>query len=157
LSVLVVDDCPDTTFSFSLLLEIAGHRAQVANDGQTALQSALVTWPDVVLLDVVMPGMNGYEVAKQIRDLSGGRPRPWLVAVTGLADERFCRTALNSGIDQVFVKPVDVDVLLQHLDGLAPPSRLPVRGRKPRRWFKSRSVVNPSLPRLAHTPLDAAS
>jgi CheY-like chemotaxis protein len=66
LRVLVVDDCPDTVTSLQLLLRSWGHEARVATDGLTALDLADAFRPDVVVLDIALPGMDGYEVAKRL-------------------------------------------------------------------------------------------
>ena len=67
LRVLVVDDNADTVLSFSMLLKTSGHNVRTAHDGPTAVQVALDYRPDVVLLDIGLPGLNGYEVARQLR------------------------------------------------------------------------------------------
>ena len=65
--ILVVDDNQDSAISMTLLLELQGHEVHVAHAGQTALRVASDKRPDVILLDIGMPGMNGYEVARQLR------------------------------------------------------------------------------------------
>src|SRR5438477_916109 len=67
LRVLVVDDYPDNTESMAMLLRLFGHEVATALGGSAALQAARASQPDVVLLDISMPGMTGYEVAKQLR------------------------------------------------------------------------------------------
>src|SRR5262245_39630515 len=82
LRVLVADDCRDTAETFAILATAWGHEAEVAYDGASALARAEALRPDVVLLDIDMPGLTGPEVARQLR--AAGGPPPWLVAVTGL-------------------------------------------------------------------------
>jgi CheY-like chemotaxis protein len=79
--VLVVDDCHDTTQSFRLLLGAWGEEVLTANDGESALALAASSLPDVVLLDLLMPGLDGYEVARGLRALPG-LGRVVVVAVT---------------------------------------------------------------------------
>ena len=82
LRVLVVDDCPDTTATMAILLRLWGHQVWVAHDGLSALAAARACRPDVVLLDVGLPGMTGWELARHLRHLPG-LERALLVAVTG--------------------------------------------------------------------------
>src|SRR5690348_1665389 len=86
LRVLVVDDCPDTTASMAILLQLWGHDVRVAHDGPAALGLADGYRPDVVLLDVGLPGMDGYRVARELR-ANPRLPRPFLVSLTGHGEE----------------------------------------------------------------------
>src|SRR5262249_28551564 len=86
LHVLVVEDDEDTAASLTLLLGLYGHAVQAAPDGPTALRMAQARPPDVVLLDIGLPGMNGYEVARQLRQ-QAAEPLPLLVATTGYGQE----------------------------------------------------------------------
>ena len=81
-SVLIVDDNRDITDSLAAALAANGYSPRVAYNGAAALQMSAADPPDVVFLDVVMPGMDGWELARRLRDLVPGR-RPLLVAVTG--------------------------------------------------------------------------
>jgi CheY-like chemotaxis protein len=113
LAVLVVDDSADTVDSLAELLSLYGHRVCVAFDGEQALQRVGVEVPDVVLLDIRMPGLDGCEVAKLIRarGTSAGK-QPLLIAITGCGtdDDRFRTSA--AGFDLHMVKPVDPAVLV---------------------------------------------
>src|SRR4051794_31130596 len=82
LSILVVEDDADSAISLAVLLRLMGHKVQTTSNGIDGLKSALADEPDVVLLDIGLPGMTGYEVARQI---SRHRPikAPFLVAITG--------------------------------------------------------------------------
>ena len=82
LRILVVDDNQDSAISMTLLLELQGHEVHVAHAGQTALRVATDKRPDVILLDIGMPGMNGYEVARQLR-AQNEFADTLLVAITG--------------------------------------------------------------------------
>jgi CheY-like chemotaxis protein len=121
--VLVVDDNIDAADSLGLLLRLRGHEAQVAHDGVSALEAARLHRPEVVFLDIGLPGgLDGHEVARRLRreqTLAG----VLLVALTGYGQQEDRRKALESGFDHFVVKPVEA----QTLDGL-----LGVSGRGPR-------------------------
>jgi two-component system, chemotaxis family, CheB/CheR fusion protein len=103
--VLVVDDYPDNAEGMARLLRRDGHEVDVALDGKTALQRARAKQPDVVLLDICMPGMDGYEVASQLRAMFQNKVR--LVAITALGSEEDRKRCLEAGFDLHLVKPVD--------------------------------------------------
>jgi CheY-like chemotaxis protein len=103
--VLVVDDDPDSAESMARLLQHSGHEVDVALDGKTALQRARAKQPDVVLLDICMPGMDGYEVARQLRAMFQNKVQ--LVASTALGSEEDRKRCLEAGFDLHLVKPVD--------------------------------------------------
>jgi CheY-like chemotaxis protein len=110
LRILVVEDNPDTAVSLQTLLSLQGHDAQVASDGPAALEVAAGYQPDVVLLDIGLPGMDGLEVARQLRE-QASRKRPLLVAITGYGQESDRRRSAEAGIDLHLVKPADPDQL----------------------------------------------
>ncbi len=110
LHILVVDDCPDTTQSIALLLQAWGHAAQVAGDGAEALRLAAVRRPDVVLLDVEMPRLNGWDLARQLRRLPG-LDSVLLVAVTGHGREQDRYHSRQAGCDFHLIKPVEPELL----------------------------------------------
>src|SRR5258708_7691026 len=87
LYVLVVEDNRDCADSTALLLRLAGHEAEVAPDGASALRAAAARQPDVVLLDLGLPDMTGWEVARRLKALAG-RKGPFIVAVTGWSGEK---------------------------------------------------------------------
>ncbi len=103
--VLVVDDYPDNAEGMARLLRRYGHDVDVALDGKTALQRAQAKQPDVVLLDICMPEMNGYEVASQLRAMFQNKVR--LVAITALGSEEDRKRCLEAGFDLYLGKPVD--------------------------------------------------
>jgi PAS domain S-box-containing protein len=113
LRVLVVDDNIDAAESLADLLRTRGQCVSVAHNGQDALAQALLQRPDVVLLDIGLPGMNGYEVAIALRRQSGGGPA--LVAITGYGQDADARRAAEAGFDRHLVKPVDAGELEQVL------------------------------------------
>ena len=104
--VLVVDDNQDAAESMALLLQIWGHDVRTAHDGPAALAVAADYRPDVVLLDIGLPGMSGYEVAERLRELPGPE-RPVLVAVTGYGQQSDRRRTRDAGFDHHLVKPVE--------------------------------------------------
>lgn len=118
LRVLVVDDCADTTQSLAILLQLWGHEARAANDGGAALPLARVWRPHLVLLDLAMPRMNGYQIAHNLRKLPG-MERLCLVAMSGYVDAETQRQAREAGFDHFLVKPFDLEELERLLADLA--------------------------------------
>jgi two-component system, chemotaxis family, CheB/CheR fusion protein len=115
--VLIVDDNPDTIESMELLIESWGHTVLTAHNGSSAVESAGKDRPDVALIDIGLPGMNGYEVARRIRALPG-MDQTLLVAVTGYGRDEDRRKALDSGFDLHLVKPLDSNRLESFLTTL---------------------------------------
>jgi PAS domain S-box-containing protein len=107
LRVLVVDDNRDAAESLAMMLELSGHDTATAHDGPGALGAAPGFRPDVVLLDIGMPGMNGYEVAEHLRQTAPGR-HALLVALTGWGQDEDKRRAVAAGFDHHLTKPVDL-------------------------------------------------
>jgi signal transduction histidine kinase len=110
LRILVVDDNQDSACSMTLLLELQGHEVQVAHAGQVALRMAQESTPDVILLDIGMPGMNGYEVARHLRSQAAFADT-LLVAVTGYGRASDVKQTESAGFDHHLVKPIDYDKL----------------------------------------------
>jgi PAS domain S-box-containing protein len=108
LRVLVVDDNVDTADSLTLLVDLSGYAVRTAYDGPTALQAAIEYRPNVVLLDIGLPGLTGYEVATRIRQQAALEGMV-LVAITGYGQESDRQLALEAGFDHHLVKPVDFD------------------------------------------------
>ncbi len=108
--VLVVDDNRDAAVSLGKLLGVLGAEVQVAHDGPSALAVVPTFRPNVVLLDIGMPGMNGYEVARRIREQPDGR-NLMLIALTGWGQEQDRRLASEAGFDHHLLKPADVSAL----------------------------------------------
>lgn len=109
--VLVVDDLAASADTLKMLLEMEGFEVSVAGDGQTALQTAAEFHPDVVLLDIGLPGMNGFEVAHGLRKLPEAR-EALLIALTGYGEAESRARSLQAGFDFHMVKPADVNLLL---------------------------------------------
>ena len=117
-SVLVVDDNVDSAMSMAMLLRVVGHEVEVAHDGQGALDQVAKAVPDVVLLDIGLPGMSGLEVARHLRARpDGGRLR--LYAMTGYGQEADRERSAAAGFDGHLVKPVQANELLALIDASA--------------------------------------
>jgi two-component system CheB/CheR fusion protein len=110
LRVLVVEDSRETADLMALQLRLWGHRSAVAYTGESALEVATTFRPDVVLLDIVLPGIDGYEVAWRLRQLPG-LARCRLLALTGNGEEDDVRRCKEAGIDYHFLKPMDPALL----------------------------------------------
>jgi CheY-like chemotaxis protein len=110
LRVLVVDDCPDTTESLRILLDLWGHEVRTAHSGAEALSLAPTLLPEVILLDIGLPGLDGYEVARRLRRLPG-LADVFLIAMTGYSREQDLAQAREAGFDLPLVKPFDPDEL----------------------------------------------
>jgi CheY-like chemotaxis protein len=108
--ILLVDDCPELTGSLSVLLGLWGHEVRCAHDGLTALSLVDEFQPQVVLLDLFMPGMTGYEVAGRLRSMPAGQG-VLLVAWTALVGDDAHRRAGEAGFHLYLPKPVWPDDL----------------------------------------------
>ena len=118
LRMLIVDDNRDSADSMALLQQLNGHQTQVAHNGPDALAAAVDFHPEVVLLDIGLPGMDGYEVARQLRQIPE-LSSAFLVALTGYGSAGDREKAREAGFDEHLVKPADLNQL--------------------RRWFEERS------------------
>ena len=108
--LLVVEDNLEAADAFSMLLHELGQDVQVVHDGLAALEAVRTRPPQIALIDIGLPGMDGYELARRIRRCRGAE-NAMLVALTGYGGEENRRHALASGFDHHLVKPVDLDVL----------------------------------------------
>jgi CheY-like chemotaxis protein len=113
--VLVVDDNRDAADTLALLLELMGHQTRTAHDGPQALEAGADFEPEIVLLDIGLPRMNGYEVCRKLRDEPWGRAA-FVVALTGWGQAEDQRNASEAGFDRHLVKPVEEEVLQKLLD-----------------------------------------
>jgi DNA-binding response OmpR family regulator len=109
--ILVVDDDKDGVASLSMLLTMVGHETTVAHDGVEAVDVAENFKPHIVLLDLDLPKLNGYDVCRQMRAASWGN-QALIVAVTGWPDESHRQEALAAGFDMHLVKPVSAEVFM---------------------------------------------
>jgi PAS domain S-box-containing protein len=118
LRVLVVDDNIDAADTLSALLEMNGHTTRVANDGYQAIEMARDFQPQVVFLDIGLPGMNGYEVARKLRE-TPGMERAYLVALTGWGTREDRERSSEAGFDHHLTKPADMNTVETLLANLA--------------------------------------
>lgn len=109
--VLVVDDDLDNADGLALLIRLAGHQTEVAHDGPTAIEKARTFRPEVVILDIGLPGMDGLETCRQLRAIVGS-PRPCVIAVTGWGQSADYERTRAAGFDHHLVKPVEPQHLL---------------------------------------------
>ncbi len=117
--VLVVDDNVASAQSLATILKLEGHDVRVAYDGALALEAVASFRPQVVLMDIGLPGVDGYEAARRLRgDQDLGRGIALLVAVTGYAEDQARRHSREAGFDHHLVKPVDPDVVLALVSSL---------------------------------------
>ena len=116
--ILLADDNRDACDSLEMLLTFEGHEVRVAYDGDSALATLAEFRPDVALLDIGMPKMNGYELAAEIRKQPWGETMQ-LVAVTGWGQANDRQRALEAGFDAHFVKPVELTELQKFCASIA--------------------------------------
>jgi CheY-like chemotaxis protein len=115
LRVLVVEDNKDLADSLRVLLDLLGHAVRVAHSGPGAVAVAREWRPEVVLCDIGLPGIDGYETARQLRRLPG-MAKAFLVAITGYSQEAALARCKEAGIDRHFLKPIDLSVLKELLE-----------------------------------------
>jgi len=114
--ILVVDDLRPSAMTLAMMLKALGQDARAENDGHSALRTIREFRPQVVISDIAMPGMDGYELARRLRTADG--PRPILVALTGYGQDEDRRRAFDAGFDHHLVKPTSVDALRELLASL---------------------------------------
>jgi len=110
--VLIVDDNIDSALSMAQVLDILGYETRTVHDGMEAVNAARVFAPDVIVLDIGLPGISGHEAARRIRQLPGGQDI-LLVALSGWGQEDDLRKSAAAGFDRHFVKPVDLHLLME--------------------------------------------
>lgn len=115
--ILVVDDNHDSALSMAMMLSIMGHETRTAHDGEAAVSTAETFRPQVVLLDIGLPKLNGYEVAQRIRQQEWGNSM-YLIAVTGWGQDEDRHRSEEVGLDLHMVKPVEAAALERVLAGL---------------------------------------
>jgi PAS domain S-box-containing protein len=114
--ILVVDDNVDSASSLRLMLQMLGHEVELAHDGEAAVEKTCVYRPDLILLDLGLPKLNGYEACRKIRAMDGangdeGAPRKVIVALTGWGQEDDRRRSHEAGFDLHLVKPIELAAL----------------------------------------------
>jgi two-component system, cell cycle response regulator DivK len=115
--ILVVDDYPDTLDVWTVSLQAAGFEVVTAIDGLTALAMAEALVPDLVVLDLELPGRSGYDVATLLRQNPATRHIP-LIAATGFSHEAQLARARRAGFDVIVIKPCDPAELIAHIERL---------------------------------------
>ena len=120
--ILVVDDNRDAVASLVMMLSLMGHETCTAHDGQEAVDQAEAFRPDLILLDIGLPKLNGYEVCRRIRQYPWGQ-NMIIVAATGWGQEDDRKRSHEAGFDHHMVKPVDPAILDQILASINPASR----------------------------------
>jgi CheY-like chemotaxis protein len=111
--VLIVDDNPDSAESLAMLVSMDGHATRTEHEGAAAINQALDWQPDVILLDLGLPGTDGFEVCKRLR--SSGLTRARIIAVTGYGEHDARERTRAAGFDAHLVKPVDATMLERYL------------------------------------------
>ena len=120
-SILIVEDNDDAREALRMLLELDGHVVEAAAEGVQALEIVRDKDPDVALVDIGLPGIDGYEVARRARAVDARRPL--LIALTGYGQPEDRRRATEAGFDSMLVKPVDPTALSDLLASLEIPAR----------------------------------
>ena len=121
--ILVVDDEPDIVRVVVNIMKGRGHEVETARDGETALQIAAGHQPDVIILDLMLPGMNGYELCQRLKENQVTKHIPVVMmteAYVSLADAQRCT---NVGADEYIVKPFMSEVMVRNVERLLPKSR----------------------------------
>jgi CheY-like chemotaxis protein len=124
--IIIVDDSRDTAYALSRLLKHLGHQVEIAYDGPTAIEAARRFNPRFVLLDIGLPGMDGYEVAAQLRKEDCGRDAV-IIAISGYGQESDRRRSREAGFDHHLVKPMSINDLISLISQA--PSHPPADGR----------------------------
>ena len=115
--ILIVDDYPDAVDVWALYLRSRGYRVSTATDGAAALAQAERLLPDLVVLDLELPRVSGFEVATRLRANRQTHDIP-LIAATGYSHRRQLDQARDAGFDRIVVKPIDPDLLVDEIDDL---------------------------------------
>ncbi len=118
--ILIVEDNQDSAMSLKMLLEVLGHVVDVVHDGEGAIDAAAAHRPDVILMDIGLPGLSGYDAARRIRKECRDASM-LIVALTGWGQEQDRQRSVDAGIDHHLVKPLDLDELRQILASAPPP------------------------------------
>ena len=136
--VMVVDDNLELALGLARLLKLLGHDVKMAHDGPTALEAARSFQPEVVLLDIGLPGLDGYQVATILRQECCGR-RPRIIAITGYGHEEDRRRSREAGFDYHLVKPIEFRSLVTLLADTTACRKAPASAREPPRTFDEAS------------------
>lgn len=124
--ILVVDDNVDAADTLALLLECPQYEVRKAYNGREALDVARAFMPDLVILDIDMPVMDGFTAARMLRDSKSGQDKQMLIALTGMTSANDRLEARNSGFDMILPKPIEPNYLINMVEsvlGRIAPSR----------------------------------
>ncbi|MBF0106639.1 MAG: response regulator [Deltaproteobacteria bacterium] len=124
LKILIIDDEEDLLAMLNLSLKNRAFEVEVAKDGQLGLSKALSFKPNIILLDLVMPGIDGWEVCQKLKTDPKTKSIP-IIVFTALQSSEAKETALSMGADAVILKPCDNDELVQTINKLAGKNKLP--------------------------------
>jgi len=135
--ILIVDDYPDALDIWTIYLQSMGYRVSTASDGAEAIAQAVRLLPDLIVLDLELPRVSGYEAAAQLRANPETRHIP-LIAATGFSHQRQLDRARQAGFDEIVVKPAEPDALVEVIERLLQSAAAPAelsyvavqRGRK---------------------------
>jgi CheY-like chemotaxis protein len=119
--ILVVEDNRDSAASLAMLLKLSGNETRTAYDGQEAVETTATFKPDVVLMDIGLPKLNGYDACRRIREQAFGKSLV-LVALTGWGQEEDLQKSREAGFSAHMVKPVELPALMNLLAGLLAPT-----------------------------------
>jgi CheY-like chemotaxis protein len=122
--ILIVDDYPDALDIWTIYLQAMGYRVSTASDGAEAIEKAQRLHPDLVVLDLELPRVSGYEAAAQLRSDPDTEHIP-LIAATGFSHDRQLDRARDAGFDEIVIKPCDPDALVDVIERLLQGSRIP--------------------------------
>ena len=136
--ILIVDDYPDALDIWALYLRSLGYHVSTAVDGAGAVAQAEQLLPDLIVLDLELTGISGFDAAKRLRSNPSTHDIP-LIAATGYSHQRQLALARDSGFDQVVVKPVDPDSLVEEIERLLD---MTVAVRQPSRSAEQRAQEN---------------
>jgi CheY-like chemotaxis protein len=126
LQIFVVDDNIDNADSLAFLLEDSGHRVHLAHDGPTALELAKLHQPQMILLDLGLPELDGFEVARRLREMPN-TSKSFLVAVTGYGQDKHRQQTKDAGFDYHMVKPIEWSELLEIIRAIESSGRIEAR------------------------------
>jgi len=122
--ILIVDDYPDALDIWTIYLHSMGYRVSTASDGAEAIAQAERLLPDLIVLDLELPRVSGYEAAAQLRSNPATRHIP-LIAATGFSHERQLERARAAGFDEIVIKPCEPDDLIQTIERLLRSAQVP--------------------------------
>lgn len=127
--ILIVDDYPDALDILAFYLRSLGYCVSTASDGVSAISQAEQLLPDLIVLDLELPQISGFDVAKHLRANPDTQDIP-LIAATGYSHRRQLDRARSAGVDQIVIKPADLDVVVEAIERLlssaAPPPIQPI-------------------------------